>query len=151
MCICLFGIALILNIKIPPCSLFIAYFQEMVNHHKSKNGPFVTSRYSQGFCSMFNKELSFFNCGGYVYQNLCKCTSARVYANVLISDLKLFMGKYRNFLQNNQYFNMIKNQAKLAIAAYEVIYSVHFVSLESKAFSHKECFFHDVVYDIKGN
>lgn len=43
------------------------------------------------------------------------------------------------------------NQAKLATAVYEIIYSVHFVGLESKVFTHKECFFHDVVYDFKAS
>lgn len=97
MCICLFGIALVLNIQIPSGSLFITYFGEMANHHKSKNATFVTSRFCdiQDFCSTFNKDF-FFYCSRYIYQNTCKCT--RVYVILLFSDLKLFMIKYRNFL-----------------------------------------------------
>lgn len=52
----------------------------MANHHKSKNAPFITSRFCeiQDFSSMFNKDVSFSFSSGYVHQNTRKCTSARV-------------------------------------------------------------------------
>ena len=100
MCICLSGIALVLNIQISSGSLLTAYFGEMTNHHKSKNAPFVTSRFCeiQDFCSTFSKDVGFFTevdtyIRTYVSVQVQECT--QFYSSLI---LKLFMRKYRNFL-----------------------------------------------------
>lgn len=59
----------------------------------------MTSRFceTQDFCVMSNKDTSFY-CSRYLYQNICKCTSARVYTVLHVSDPNLFVRNHKNFL-----------------------------------------------------